>query len=405
MTQDELRTPRSVAGNGHGALSDIRVLDLSAYIAGPSGTSLLADMGADVIKVEPPSGDNLRNYPSSLATESRLFIGSNRGKRGVVLDLKDPKGVALLYRLAATADVVVHNFRPGVVERLGIDHAALSECNPKLIYAEVTGFGAEGPLSAQAGNDQVLQAKSGIAAGQVADGEQPELVHGSFVDYFTGALLALAVTGALHARNREGRGQRVGVSLLAGALAMQSGRFVWAQEEDQDIDRNPRSSGINGIFPTRDGYLYLQATTPHFWAALCRLLDCEDLACDPSLDTVKKRLERRAEIASRVKTALGRKTAIEWEQAFGSEVPCARVRSTDAMFEHPQVVAQNLVANYSHAGLGSYRGLANPIQFSGTPAKQPRGAPAIGQHTDEVLDGLGLPPDQVRALRAAKVIA
>lgn len=387
-----------------GVLAGIRVLDLSAYIAGPYACSLLADMGADVIKVEPPDGDNLRNYPSSLAQECRLFVGTNRGKRSVVIDLKTADGLKVLRELVRGADVFVHNFRPGVAERLGIGHEALAGINERLIYAGLSGYGEEGPMATRAGFDQVLQAMTGISVGQAAVGGTPEVVHGSIVDYFAASLLAMGVVGALYSRAQSGRGQRIGVSLLGAALCLQSGRFVWGEGEGIEAERNIRSSGVNGIFPTRDGHLYLQATAPHFWVSLCDLLGCSDLAADPRLDTVMKRLEHKDEIAARITEALSKRPAVEWERLLGKEVPCAVVRPIEAMFDHPQVVAQGYVARYEHPKLGSYRGFKGPVSFYGTPAPQPIAAPAIGQHTREVLREAGLDAKAIAALEQAGAV-
>src|SRR6185369_14005681 len=210
-----------------GALTGIKVLDLSAYIAGPYGCTLLADLGAEVIKIEPPSGDTMRQYPSTLPDESRAFLGTNRSKLGIVLDLKQPEGLAVLLRLVETADVLVHNFRPSVPQRLGIHYERLQSLNPRLIYCALTGYGETGPLKDKAGYDQVLQSMTGICTFQGAP-DNPQIVYGSIVDYYAASLLAYGVTAALFHREWTGEGQYVGISLLRSALAMQSGRFVWA---------------------------------------------------------------------------------------------------------------------------------------------------------------------------------
>ena len=202
------RTPRSVAvrAGAPGPLPGVRVLDLSAYIAGPSGCTMLADQGAEVIKVEPPNGDNLRQYPSTLQAESRAFIGVNRSKRGIALDLKQPEGLALLLRLVRDVDVLVHNFRPSVPRRLGIDHEQLNALNPRLIYCAVSGYGETGPMKDRAGYDQVLQTLSGMCALQGKRGGAPEIIYGSVVDYYAAALVAAGVASALFERERSGLG-------------------------------------------------------------------------------------------------------------------------------------------------------------------------------------------------------
>lgn len=372
-------------GGDAGPLSGVRVLDLSAYIAGPYGCSLLADQGADVIKVEPPGGDNLRNYPSTLEAESRAFLGVNRSKRGVVLDLKREDERAVLYRLLRETDVLVHNFRPGVPERLGIGYEALSALHPRLVYCAVTGYGETGPMKDKAGYDQVLQTMTGMCAMQGKRGGPPELIYGSVVDYYAAALLAAGVSSALYERERSGQGQYVGVSLLRSALTMQSARMVWAQGEGHDISRDMRSGGVTGIHPTREGFLYISANTPRFWRALCEKTGLAALADDPRLDSVRKRAMHADEILPQLHRALQAHAALEWERIFGDEVPCAAARQVEDMFDHPQVLAEGMIAEIPHPLLGSYRGVARPIRFGRTPGPEPFAAPTLGQHSGEIL--------------------
>lgn len=369
-----------------GPLSGVRVLDLSAYIAGPYGCALLADQGADVIKVEPPSGDNLRNYPSTLQAESRAFIGVNRSKRGVVLDLKKPSDLAKLLRLVREADVLVHNFRPGVPRRLGISHEQLQPLNPRLIYCAVTGYGENGPLKDKAGYDQVLQTLTGMCALQGKRGGPPEILYGSVVDYYAAALVASGVAAALFERERSGLGQTVGVSLLRSALTMQSARLIWADGEPLDIGRDMRSGGVTGIHPAREGHLYLSANTAHFWSALCRLTGLHELATNPRFDSVKKRAQHAAEVLPQLHAVLATRTALEWESVFGDEVPCAAARKVEDMFDHPQVAAEGIVGAFEHAVIGPYRGVRQSIVFGRTPGPEPFAAPALGQHDGELVN-------------------
>ena len=308
----------------NGPLSGIRVLDLSGYIAAPYGCTLLADQGADVIKIEPPGGDNLRKYPSTLQAEGRAFLGVNRGKSGIVLDLKLPQGREILHRLLRDADVLVHNFRPGVPERLGIDYETLSALNPRIICCAVTGYGETGPLRDKAGYDQVLQSMTGICALQGSP-EDPQIVYGSVVDYYAAALLAGGVASALYQRERTGKGQWVGISLLRSALAMQSARFVWAADEPRDVYRDMRSGGITGLHATRAGSLYISANTAHFWSALCELIGLPELAADPRYDSVRKRAEHAAELVPQSFARHCRRTA-RWSGRPSSANACRAPR-------------------------------------------------------------------------------
>ena len=385
-------------------LSGIRVLDLSAYIAGPYGCSLLADLGAEVFKVEPPAGDMLRQYPSTLEAESRAFLGVNRSKFGLVLDLKQPEGQSVLYRLVESADVLVHNFRPSVPARLGIEYDALRKNNPRLIYCALTGYGDLGPLKDKAGYDQVLQSITGISAFQGSPGK-PEIVYGSVVDFYAASLLAYGVTAALLHRERTGAGQYVGISLLAAALAMQSTRFVWAENESRDAGRDLRTGGVTGIHPAKEGFIYISANTPRFWKSLCELTGLAELADDPRFNTVRKRAEHASEIVPSLRTALQSRTALEWEDYFGERVPCGAVRAIEDMFDHPQVAAEGLVAPFDHARVGRYRGMAHPVKLNGSPGPEPFAAPALGQDTAEVLARFGYSAEELEELRKRKVIS
>ncbi|MET0654040.1 MAG: CoA transferase [Pseudoxanthomonas sp.] len=360
-----------------GPLSGVRVLDLSAYIAGPYGCTLLADQGADVLKIEPPDGDNLRKYPSTLQAESRAFLGVNRSKQGMTLDLKKPHGFATLLKLVREADVLVHNFRPSVPKRLGIDHDQLSFINPRLIYCAVTGYGETGPMKDKAGYDQVLQTMTGMCALQGKRGGAPEIIYGSVVDYYAAALLAAGVSSALYERERSGLGQFVGVSLLRSALTMQSARMIWAEGESLDIGRDMRSGGVTGIHPTREGHIYISANTPRFWNALCEKTGLRMLAQNERYDTVRKRADHASEIVPHLHAALTRHSAQEWETLFGDEVPCAAALRVEDMFDHPQVLAEGIVGDIQHPLIGRYRGVTRAIKFGRTPGPDPFAAPVF----------------------------
>ena len=308
------------------------------------------------MKIEPPGGDNFRNYPSTVPNdESRSFIGVNRSKFGVTLDLKQVECRERLFRLLQEADVLVHNFRPGVPQRLGIAYEQLASQYPRLIYCSVTGYGETGPLKGKAGYDQVLQTMTGMCTFQGERGGPPELLFGSVVDYYSSALVAAGVASALYEREKSGKGQFVGVSLLRSALTMQSARMVWAEGEPREVWRDMRSGGITGMHTTKDGYIYISANTPHFWLALCEKTGLHDLAENPRYDTLRKRAQHADEIVPQLHAALANRTALEWEELFGESVSCAAARSVEDMFDHEQVLAQNMIATMEHPTLGSYR--------------------------------------------------
>ena len=392
------------SGNNALPLAGIQVLDLSAYIAGPYGCTLLSDLGAQVIKIEPPEGDNLRKYPSTLQAESRAFIGVNRGKRGISLDLKSTEGYEIFLKLLRKADVLVHNFRPSVPPRLKIDFQTLSQLNPKLVYCAMTGYGSTGPMANNAGYDQVLQAMSGICDSQGMGKAEPEIVYGSVVDFYASAMIANSVNAALFKRERTGQGSYVEVSLLASALAMQSTRLVWADGEPQNIERDMRSGGITGIHPTKDGFIYLSANTPHFWEALCSLLELQALGADERYDTVRKRAENASIIVPIIRGALQQRSAAEWEAHFGTQVPCAMVRPVHDMFEHPQVRAEGLVREFTHSKIGKYKSITGLIKMDHAACATERAAPDFGEHTSELLAEYGYTGQQIDQLKQRGIV-
>jgi crotonobetainyl-CoA:carnitine CoA-transferase CaiB-like acyl-CoA transferase len=393
-----------MTGKPTGALDGIKVLDLCSYLAGPYGCTLLADLGADVIKIESPQGDMLRQFPSSLAGESRFFLGTNRGKRALALDLKQPEGLAVLHRMVAGADVLVENFRPSVPARLGIDYPRLRAINPRLIYAALTGYGDVGPLSEKGGFDQVMQCLSGMAVFQDGGTNRPQLVLGSVLDYFTSALLAYGVAAALFQRERSRTGQYLSLSLLRSALTIQAGRFVWAENEGRDVARDSGTGGLTGIHPTKSGGLYISVHSNHFFAALCELIGRPELASDPRCATMRSRAEHAAELLPEVREALAARTALEWEEIFGERVPCAAVRSIEDMFDHKQVLAEELVTTLDHPVVGRYRTMTKPIKFSDTPGPASTASPTFGQHSDEILSTYGYSAAEIASFRERGVV-
>jgi crotonobetainyl-CoA:carnitine CoA-transferase CaiB-like acyl-CoA transferase len=217
-------------------------------------------------------------------------------------------------------------------------------------------------------------------------------------------MVASGVSAALFERSRSGRGQYVGVSLLRSALAMQSARFIWADSEPLQVGRDMRSGGITGIHPAREGYIYLSANTPHFWQTLCERIGLPALAADPRYDSVKKRAQQAEVLVPQLRAALAKRSALEWEAGFGSDVPCAAARSIEEMFAHPQVLAENMVSTMQHPQVGPYKGFTEAVKFGNAPAPAPFGAPAFGQHSAQVLVAHGYSTDEIARLRSLGVI-
>jgi crotonobetainyl-CoA:carnitine CoA-transferase CaiB-like acyl-CoA transferase len=304
----------------------------------------------------------------------------------------------------ASADVLVENFRPSVPARLGIDYPRLRAINPRLVYAGLTGYGDEGPLSDTGGFEQVLQCLSGMAVFQGGGTDKPQLVLGSILDYFTSALLAYGVAAALFQRERSGTGQYLSLSLLRSALTIQAGRFVWAENEGREIARDSGTGGLTGIHPTKSDALYISVHSNHFFAALCELIGRPELASDPRSATMRSRAAHAAELVPEVRAALAARSALEWEEIFGEQVPCAAVRPIEDMFDHPQVLAEELVTTLDHPVVGSYRTMTKPIKFSDTPGPAPVASPTFGQHSDEILSAHGYSAAEIASLHERGVV-
>ena len=396
-----------MASRAPAPLQGLRVLDCSAIIAGPVATAFLATYGADVVKLEPLEGDALRTYPSTLPGQSRYFLGINRGKRSLAVDLKHPDGLAIARRLARDADVFVESFRPGVAARLGLDDGTLRAVNPRLIYCSVSAFGQIGPLAQRPGLDPVVQCYGGLAWEQgAADGQDPVLVRGSLVDYYTGSLAASGILLALIGRGVTGLGQRVETSLLDGVLAMQAGRAFWAEGlEPPEAVKDLLGDRVSRIYPTRAGHVYLYVELPKFWTGLCRTLELPAWLDDPRLQTMVGRHTHKAELIAEITRRLRARSAAEWEAVFEqADVPCTRIRTIPEMLVDPQAIANGTLATVSHPRLGSVRFLGPPIRLSDTPGGPPGPPPDVGEHTDQILAAAGYDASQIMRLHAGGVV-
>jgi crotonobetainyl-CoA:carnitine CoA-transferase CaiB-like acyl-CoA transferase len=387
------------------------VVDLSAIIAGPVATAFLATYGAGVVKVEPLEGDALRGYPSTLPGRSRYFLGVNRGKRSLAVDLKHPEGLAVVRRLARDADVFVESFRPGVAVRLGLDHEALRAANPRLVYCSISAYGQRGPLATRPGLDPVVQCYGGLAWEQGAPDlpavtDAPTLVRGSLVDYYTGSLAASGILLALLARGRTGEGQRVETSLLDGVLAMQAGRLFWAEAaEPPEAVRDLLGDRVSRIYPTRDGHLYVYVELPRFWQGFCRTLGLEAWLEDPRLGTMVGRHAHKAELIARITERLAAATAAEWEtRLVAADVPCTRIRTMPELLADPQALANGTLATVDHPALGPVRFLGVPVRLAATPGQAPGPPPELGADGESVLREAGYSPSEIAGLRAAGAV-
>jgi crotonobetainyl-CoA:carnitine CoA-transferase CaiB-like acyl-CoA transferase len=393
-----------------GPLGGLRVLDLTRVLAGPLATQFLADLGAEVIKVEPPgTGDETRGFAPFLGGESHYFVGLNRGKRSLVLDLRRPEGAAVLRRLAAASDVLAENFRPGVMDRLGLGAAALMEANPRLIYCAISGFGQDGPLRDKPSFDIVTQALTGVLSVNGQEGASPVKLGLPIGDMSGGIFGAVAILAALHERNATGRGRLIDVSLYDGTLSLLGYLAQLAMVTGRDPapmgSRHPSVVPYDG-FPAKDGTIVIACLADRFWPKLCEALSCHEMGADPRYATMALRREHRAEIEPRIAEITRTRTVAEWEERLAAhDVPHAPVLGVTAALAHPHAAARRMVEEVEHPTAGVLRLLGRPVKFPGAEQPPLRPPPMLGEHGEAVLqEVLGLAEPEVAALRMAGVL-
>jgi crotonobetainyl-CoA:carnitine CoA-transferase CaiB-like acyl-CoA transferase len=394
---------------GH-PLSGVRILELGQIIAGTYGCQVLSDLGAEVIKIESPEGD-LGRIPSVAPYKgvSALFLTLNRNKKSVVINLKTDAGRALFHDLVKVSDVVIDNFRGGVLERLKADYPTLSMINPRLIQCSVTGFGVEGAYKDYPALDLVVQAISGYLAITGEPDRPPARVGIPLADLSGGIFSCEAILAALYQRERTGRGCRVETSMFDGMLNLLS--YMGTHYLSTGDVPTPQGSAHEFTVPwqafqTKDGYVVIATRQENFWRKLCVVLGEPGLADDPRFATNPKRLENRALLVPMLEAILRTRPAGEWlEKLRAAEVPAAPVNNLDGAFAEPPVAEREMIVEYDHPEVGRVRLPGNPIKFEGMGRTISNPAPRLGEHTDEVLrDLLSLPASRVAELREQGVI-
>lgn len=392
------------------ALAGIRVLDLSRILSGPFTTMVLADLGADVVKVENPrTGDDTRQWgPPFQGDEAAYFLSANRNKRGIALDLKSPEGREVALRLADQADVLVESFRPGTAERLGLGYADLAARNPRLVYASVSGYGQTGPWSSRPGYDAIAQAESGMMSITGEEGGEPLRPGVATADIGAGMWAAIGILAALQARQSTGRGQQVDISLLDGQLAwltyVAQGYFATGQQPRPHGSAHPTIVPYQAL-PTADGHLMVAAGNDKLWQLLAKTIGCPDLVDDPRFATNPDRVRHRDQLIPLLEAALRERGQEEWAKLLkAAGVPCAPIATVADALGSPQAVARGMVTELDHPTIGRLRTTGSPIKLSGTPVSLRTAAPLLGQHTDEVLAETGYSAEEIIALHTTGAV-
>ena len=390
------------------ALDGLRVLDLTQVMAGPFCSMLLCDMGADVIKVEPPAGDSTRRMPGAVGTDSPSFNAVNRGKRGIVVDLKQPAGRDAVRRLAAVSDVLVENYRPGVLAKFGLGYPELSSENPRLVYASISGYGQTGPSAGKGGFDLVAQGVSGLMS-VTGEAGRPPVKAGIPVTDLGAALFALAgILAALLARARTGRGQLVDTSLVDAGVALsvwEATQYFSGRGVPERLGSAHRMNAPYQAIRCADGYVTIGAANDRTFRRLCEALGHSDWAVDPEYRDDTHRIRNREALAARIEAVMETRPRAHWLELLESHgVPCGPINDYAEVMADPHVRARELVVETDHPTLGRIQALGTPIKLSETPLAPGRPAPRLGQHTDDVLGDAGFEAAEIAALRRSGAV-
>lgn len=404
-----------------GPLSGLRVLDLSRVLAGPWATQILADLGADVIKIEKPGeGDDTRGWGPPFITnadgskgDAAYFLSANRGKWSVAIDMASPEGQALIRGLAKHSDIVMENFKVGGLRKYGLDYDSLKAVNPRLIYCSLTGFGQNGPYAQRAGYDFMIQGMGGIMSvtGQPdgAPGAEPMKIGVAFADIFTGLYCVIGIQAALFHRERTGEGQFIDVALLdaqVGVLANQALNYLVGGAAPTRLGNAHPNIVPYQTFATRDGYIIMAVATDRQFKEYCAILGLAPLAEDERFRLNRGRVVNRNELIPLLVEPMKSRSTAEWVEAFESAaIPCGPINAIDQVFANEQVLARGMQIGLTRDDGVQVPGVANPIVFSATPIQYDKAPPRLGDGTDKVLsETLGLPAEEIARLRQAGVI-
>ncbi|MDE3077124.1 MAG: CoA transferase [Chloroflexota bacterium] len=394
-----------------GPLEGIRILDFTRYLAGPVATSFLGDLGADVIKIERPGlGDDVRKLDRVFGADvdSGYFVGNNRSKRSLTLDLSDVRGREIVLRLIGTTDVLIENFRVGVMERLKLGYEQVREINSRLVYCSVTSFGSHGPYAHKPGMDIIVQAMGGVM-GLTGNPDGPPMRSGSPIGDFLGAYQSLfGIMTALFHRERTGEGQLVEIALLDGQVSLLAnyvpGFFVTGKPDRPVGNGHPQIVPYQA-FDTADGHMIVAVLNESFWRKLCEVLDMPQMMDDPRFAKNADRVDHRDELVPILQERFAERPTHEWAAVLeAADVPCAPVQDLADIARDPQVRENEMLVKVQHPTAGEVTVVGTPIKLRGTPSHITRPAPLLGQHTDEILRELGFQTAEIEALRDDGVV-
>lgn len=392
------------------SLEGIRVLEVGIFMAGPYAGMQLADLGADVVKVEPPGGgDPVREIGPFVNGESSPFVRLNRNKRSIVIDLKHPAGKAVFERLASTADVVLENLRPGAMRKLGLGYEELRQLNPRLVYVSLSGWGQDGPRAHLPGLDLMAQARSGLMSITGAPDGEPAKVGVPVCDLVCGLYAALAVVSALRARDRDGEGQHIDVSLFEAGVSLavwEAGKYFATGEVGRPLGSAHQTSAPYQAFRTSDGWVTVGAVTPKTWQAFCRILGLERLLDDERYSTAYERRVQRDELIPAIEAAIRTWSSADLIDALDDAgVPCAPIADYAQVFTDEHLVAREFYWRAPHPRIGSVEQIGSPMRLSATPAIRRAAGPLLGADTDEVLGAAGFSVDDIDEFRRKGAVA
>ena len=393
------------------ALEGVKVLDLTQLMAGPYCTMMLADMGADVVKVEKPNGgdDTRRMGPPFIEGESAAFLGINRNKRSIVIDLRSDAGRELAQRMALKSDILVQNFRPGALERMGLGYEQVREINPAIVYCTISGFGATGPYARRGGFDLVAQGMSGLMSVTGHPDGPPAKVGVPICDLNAGMFGAIGILTAYINRLRTGQGQHVDTSLLEGGIAYtfwESAMYFATGDIPEPKGSAHRLTAPYQAFETSDGYVNIGAANQANWERLCTAIGRDELATDPRFVEPRDRMNNLDELVSTLEVTFAQQSSDHWLEILDAAgVPVGPINDLAQVYSDPQVRAREMMVETDHPVAGRVKNIGIPIKLSETPGRFQRPAPTLGQHTDEVLSDLGCSDDEIDKLRTGGAVA